>query len=1103
MSTEALIKESVIALVEKITIPTYLSPEPEEVPMYAEFRQHQGTTGNPYPNRVTTRVERKLVDREYKTVRLENEYVRIVIIPELGGRIFEAFDKKTKYHFLYRQSNIKPVLVGAYGSWISGGMEFNFPFHHRPSTYMPIDFTLETESDGTVICWLSEYSTSPGQYRLKGMHGIALRPDTSYFETRVKITNPTPLERPFMWWENAAVHVNSDYQLFFPPDVRYVHHHHDRSHTTFPLAKGWYCFENFQKPTDIRFYRNTIKGTSYFAGPSKYDFFGGYDHQKNCGIIHVGNHHISPGKKMFHWGHEDLSRAWIGNTTDTDGEYAELMAGTYTDDQPDFSWIAPFETKTFSQYWYPIHNIKIPVIANLHGAISVEKNGGKGKIRLISTRVLENTRLVVSSGETIVVDVTVSLAPSECLEFDAVLGGDQYSVQLLSAGGKELLSYAEEKPGVLRIPEDNPGAPFPHKIKTAQELYLAGRHVDLYRYQLWEGAEYYKCALDRDPEYIPALLGMAEYYYNHAEYEKALRHVKNAIEIRDGYYDHNPSDGKPHYLAGLCHFALRQFDEAYNAFYKASWSHNSVSFAMPFIAAIDGQRRDFESMKKHALEAVEREQRHPLALVYAALADWKLGNKAAALERLETFIDFDKLNHFARFAAALITEKKPGDFFQSEKLSAAPSLSCMDISFWLMDAGMYEEAVFLLEGLKTYRGASAMALYTLAYAYTLHGDKNKAIENCRTAGKNPLVDIFPYQLQEITVLENALAINPRDGAASYLLACVLYDKKQPEKAEKFLLNAIKYLPDFYIPYRNLAVAYYSYLKQPEKALPLLKKALSLKPRNDVLLKEINYVMARQGEDGNARVQFLEENKPEKLSDNLVMDMAAAYSNIGNYEKALGLLESHVFAPAEFCEQSLIETYTFACFALGRRCYARADFTGALEWFQKAQKLPENLHAGWWDSTVLYYVRYFEALSFSNLGNETECKQVIEKMLCFVKNAYSPVIGYELEYYIAQALRLGGDITKADRYIGGAIVTWERELENDLDRKPMHTAFYISYLDDPVVLEKAAYTFALGFGRLYFDDPVGARKLFEESLRLNPDNVKAKLELEMLERGEVT
>jgi Domain of unknown function (DUF5107) len=88
------------------------------------------------------------------------------------------------------------------------------------------------------------------------------------------------------------------------------------------------------------------------------DFSGGYDHQQRAGVVYVANHHIAPGKKQWTWGNQEFGYAWDRNLTDSDGPYIELMAGAYTDNQPDFSFLGPGETKTFSQNWYPIQALR-------------------------------------------------------------------------------------------------------------------------------------------------------------------------------------------------------------------------------------------------------------------------------------------------------------------------------------------------------------------------------------------------------------------------------------------------------------------------------------------------------------------------------------------------------------------------------------------------------------------------------------------------------------------------------------------------------------------------------------------------------------------------
>ena len=161
--------------VETLVLPTYPDPAKEEMPLFAECRDHQRTTGRPYPNKATLAVDRThREEKAYTAVRLENDWLEVIVLPEIGGKIFSARDKTTGYDFFYRQHVIKPGLIGAFGSWTSGGVEFNLPFHHRASAFLPCDYEIEECADGSAVCWLSEHEPTD---RMKGMVGVALRPD--------------------------------------------------------------------------------------------------------------------------------------------------------------------------------------------------------------------------------------------------------------------------------------------------------------------------------------------------------------------------------------------------------------------------------------------------------------------------------------------------------------------------------------------------------------------------------------------------------------------------------------------------------------------------------------------------------------------------------------------------------------------------------------------------------------------------------------------------------------------------------------------------------------------------------------------------------------
>lgn len=371
---------------EPVLIRTWQPAPPDRNPLFLETRVYQGSSGRVYPLPVIDRIDTEAHDKLWDAIHLENEYVRFMVLPELGGRIHVGMDKMNGYDFFYRQNAIKPALVGLAGPWISGGAEFNWPQHHRPATFMPVECTIEREDDGTITVWCSDHDPI---VRMKGMHGLCLRPGKAYLEVRVRLYNRTIDTQTFLWWANVRARVHEQYQSFFPSDVRFVTDHARRAVTTFPLCDGkyygvdygeraaegvaeeerprQYVLDGTYPPNDFSWYANIPVPTSYLIAGSNGDFFGGYDHRRGAGLVHVANHHIAPGKKQWTWGNHEFGYAWDRALTESDGRYIELMAGVYTDNQPDFSFLAPGETKSFSQYWYPIRDIGVPDFANLDG----------------------------------------------------------------------------------------------------------------------------------------------------------------------------------------------------------------------------------------------------------------------------------------------------------------------------------------------------------------------------------------------------------------------------------------------------------------------------------------------------------------------------------------------------------------------------------------------------------------------------------------------------------------------------------------------------------------------------------------------------------------
>lgn len=310
-------------------IPTYQIGAPEIDPIFFTGRVYQGAEGYIYPYPLYDVLTEKQVQQDYNVLRLDNQYVDIAILPEIGGRIFAASDKTNDYPFFYTQTGVKPALIGMLGAWLSGGVEWNIPDHHRASSYMPINWTMKENEDGSKTIWVGETEL---RHRLKWSVGVSVYPNRSWVEAKIKVINPTPMIQSMLYWANVSVHCNDQYQVIFPPDVQFGADHHKVYFTNWPIGEANLgSGEN----DDLSWWKNfTGNSRSIFAWGSEMSFLAGYDYGKDAGTVHVANRHIVPGKKFFLWGNNANGEMWNKILSDNDGHYLELMVGGYSDNQP-------------------------------------------------------------------------------------------------------------------------------------------------------------------------------------------------------------------------------------------------------------------------------------------------------------------------------------------------------------------------------------------------------------------------------------------------------------------------------------------------------------------------------------------------------------------------------------------------------------------------------------------------------------------------------------------------------------------------------------------------------------------------------------------------
>lgn len=939
---------------EPVAMSSYMPAAPDPNPLFLEKRVYQGSSGRVYPLPVIDRVDTESQDHEWKAVHIENEFIRLMVLPELGGRIHVGYDKLNDYDFFYRQNVIKPALVGLAGPWISGGVEFNWPQHHRPATLMPVKVAIERDSDGSVTIWCSDHDPLS---RMKGMHGVCLRPGKAFVEVRVRLYNRTQDTQTFLWWANVGTRVHEKYQSFFPKDVRFVADHAKRAITEFPLSRGYYYGVNYAEraaqgvpeeekpsnfvpdgsypPNDLSWYANIPVPTSYMIANSKGDFAGGYDHAARAGMVHVANHHIAPGKKQWTWGNHEFGYAWDRSLTDSDGPYVELMAGVYTDNQPDFSFLAPGETKTFSQYWYPIREIGVPDLANLDAAVRLEREADRTKVHLLVTRRLSEAVISLRCGGKEIAVWRGGLKPEFPLHKEFDVADEHQDLELLlktdsAVDGEVILRYAPAQiiPATSPIIAVEPG--LPESIDSTDELYLIGLHLEQYRHATRNPESYWLEAVRRDCGDSRSNHALGRWHLRRGEFEKAEEYLRTAI-ARLTERNPNPYDGEPHYNLGLVLSYQGRESEAYEAFYKSTWNAAWRGPAYHRLAEINCSRQQWTQALDHIERSLRADADNLNARNLMAVVLQRLGRNTEAEACVKRTRELDPLDNWSRYLAAGTV---PQDGQQR-----------LDLCFDLLRCNLLEDALVVLSHSsgETQNESTAILLYALARVFALLGREQESSEIYQLAAAADAAYVFPSRLEEILLLEAAMTQNPVDPRAPYYLGNLFYDRRRHEDAIRLWERATELDPKFPTTWRNLGFAYYNVRSDEKQAREAFNRARTFAPTDARIVYEQDQLLKRTGERPGRRLAGLEQVlELVESRDDLSVELASLYNQVGRPEDALNILLSRRFQPWEGGEGMVLSQYVRANLLLGQQALAEKDAPTAIYRFEAAWNLPESI-----------------------------------------------------------------------------------------------------------------------------------------------------------------
>ncbi len=959
---------------EIVTIPTYEIGKAEKNPIFLEKRVYQGSSGVVYPYPVIESIADEPTPHEWNVVFLENEYIKVMVMPELGGRIQMAYDKIKQRHFVYYNHVIKPALVGLTGPWISGGIEFNWPQHHRPSTYLPVDCDIVENEDGSVTVWVNEMER---MFHQKGMAGFTLRPGCAYLEIQGRVSNRTSLPQTFLWWANPAVEVNDAYQSVFPPDVNAVFDHGKRAVSSFPIATGTYYKMDYSAGVDISNYKNIPVPTSYMAVNSKYDFEGGYENDTKGGMLHVASHQFSPGKKQWTWGNGDFGRAWDRNLTDEVGTdnmelksgyrpYIELMAGVYTENQPDFTWLMPYEEKQFVQYFMPYRELGVVKQASKDFILNIEQTEAGVCFKVLATS-KQMVRIVLEGEKGIkYYDKVMTLSPEKVLEETVSTGDETLDILQLSIDRAEgarrlpLLEWHAEPDEIRPIPDAAEAALSPQDTKTIDQLYLTGLHLEQYRHATWSALDYYEEALRRDPMDYRCNMQMGLWYLRRARFVKAESYLQTAVKVLKKR-NPNPYDGEPQFYLGLCKRFRHQQNEAYNCFWKSTWNKAWADAGYFEAACISMARERWEDALDELERALISNSHNHQARAMKAVVLRKLGRQEEALNWIQESYKIDRFNYVCMMEEYLLTgNREPLE--QMVQLMHGNICNYHETALEYAHAELLEEASQVLQiAIDRKVEESPLTYYYLAY----WSEMEESVAYLKKAEAAKPDYCFPNRLEDVEALSfsSLLPICP-SARALYYLGCLYYDKRQYDLAVKNWEQSAKMDPNFPTVWRNLALARFNKQNKPEEAVAYMEKAFHLDETDARVFMELDQLYKRMQKPHAERLAFLQKY-PQLIAqrDDLVLEEITLLNLLGRYEEAMKKLDAHQFHPWEGGEGKVSGQYQICRVELAKQALARGEKEKATQLLEECLVFPPHLGEGKLfgaqDNDFLYFLGRYE------------------------------------------------------------------------------------------------------------------------------------------------
>ena len=934
-----------------------------------------------YPYFVFDGYSVKGVDKKWKVVTLENDYIKVTVLPEVGGKVWGAIEKSTGREFIYQNHVMKFRSIGIRGPWTSGGIEHNFGLDlgHAPWASGAVDYLLKNNEDGSVSCFVGGLDlASRTEWRVE----IRLPEDAAYFETNGMWYNPTPLHDSYLSWENAAYKASDDLQFYFP-GTHYIGHNGD--------AHPW--------PTDREGRNLSIYKENNFGSHKSYhvmgvfpNWFGGYYHDPDFGTGHWTAYDDAPGKKIWIWALSRNGAIWEDLLTDTDGQYIEAQSGVkFNQAHPWSGYHSPFDqlflrplySELKSEIWFPVKETGGMVAAGRSGTLNMVVSGDSVDLAFCPNVTIEDD-LVLSVGNKEVHRESLRLQPLEVWKKRIFLPGsrDQYlDVRI----GDDLHYSTNPAQKVLDRPVVTPPG---RNYDDAEQLFRVAE--DRYSMRNFDGAlnTYLEC-LEKEPTHIGALAKVAEIYYRRLQHEDGLKYARKALE-------YNTYKSEVNFIYGLLKEGSGNLVQAEEAYSVAARSMEYRSAAFTRIAGLSVKRGRYKYAVTYGEKALDFNRYNIPAREFLAISYRKLGDKEKANKILDEILALDPLDHLVRFEQYLLdpSDEKVKDFNGAIR-NELPWETYLELAIKYASHGLDTEAIKVLEQSQAYPSV----FYWLAWLYKDEAPE-KSKENLEKAVQSDPVLVFPFRRESIPVFRWAQQQYP-SWKNEYYLGLIYWHHQREDEARE-LFSKCGDAPDFAPFYIARGVLFAG--DGSGKTEKDFRRALALAPEEWRTWNYLDDYLDRKGEfgqevesAGKAYARFSEI--PE-----MGIDYARALINAGQPEKALKILNKIKVLPYEGAREGY-ELYELANLRIAMDLIESGKYKSALRYIEASEIYPENLGTGKPYEPDIRLQDYMAAYCLERTGNEEGTKQHYKKIYEYSEkhwhdkrvtgNVYLAVITYRL------------------------------------------------------------------------------------------------------------